>query len=313
MLNGQIGAIIFNEAYREMITSTYPEFTEQTRVLDTKSIKTKVNISKNSKKVTKEPFTVYITGIDTFGEISKTSRSDVNIIATVNPSTHKILLVSTPRDSYIELAPLEIGTSNAYDKLTHAGIYGVTESIATLENLYNIKIDYYVRVNFTGFEQIVDALGGITVESDYAFQSVDGDWFNEGTNYLNGWQALEFARERHAFSDGDFQRGRNQMKVIQAIIKKAMSPEILTNYTQLLDSVAGCMETSMTRTEIGDLVKMQLSDGGDWDVESYTVLGYIDNRVTYSYGAAPLSVVILEDQYIQEAIQKMQAVREGRE
>ncbi len=311
LLNGQIGAIIFNEAYREMIETDFPGFSESTRILSTKTIKTKVEVSKNSKKVAKEPFLVYITGIDTYGEISKTSRSDVNILAAVNPTTHKILLVSTPRDSYVELAPEGTGVNNAYDKLTHAGIYGVQESISTLQNLYGVKIDYYVRVNFSGFETIVDALGGITVDSDYAFLSNDGEWFDEGPNELDGRRALSFARERYAFEDGDFQRGRDQMKVIKAIIDKAMSPAILGNYTQLLDSVADSMETSMTTSEIGDLVQMQLSSGEQWNIENYTVLGHFEDQVCYSYGASPLSVVVLEDEYIAEAVGKIQAVMNG--
>ena len=311
LLNGQIGAIIFNEAYREMIETDFPGFSESTRILSTKTIKTKVEVSKNSKKVAKEPFLVYITGIDTYGEISKTSRSDVNILAAVNPTTHKILLVSTPRDSYVELAPEGTGVNNAYDTLTHAGIYGVQESISTLQNLYGVKIDYYVRVNFSGFETIVDALGGITVDSDYAFLSNDGEWFDEGPNELDGRRALSFARERYAFEDGDFQRGRDQMKVIKAIIDKAMSPAILGNYTQLLDSVADSMETSMTTSEIGDLVQMQLSSGEQWNIENYTVLGHFEDQVCYSYGASPLSVVVLEDEYIAEAVGKIQAVMNG--
>ena len=296
LYDGQVGAIIFNEAYREMMIESYPEFSNETRVIYTMKIKTKVDIGKSDKKVTQEPFYVYITGIDTYGDISTTSRSDVNIIAKVDPKNRKIQMVSTPRDAYVELPSF-----GAYDKLTHAGIYGVQESIGALEALYGIKIDYYLRVNFSGFEKIVDALGGITVESDYAFTSWDGEYFEEGINELSGSRALSFARERKSFGDGDFQRGRNQMKVIRAILDKAMSPSILGSYTRVLDSLTGSFDTSMSSAEISSLVKMQLSNGGSWDIESYEVTGYGDYRATYSYGSAALDVVVLDEAMVEEA------------
>ena len=222
-----------------------------------------------------------------YGDIAQTSRSDVNILASVNPLTHRVQLISTPRDSYVELP-----SYGDYDKLTHAGIYGVSESIRALEELYGVEVDYYVRVNFTGFEEIVDALGGITVYSDEGFTAWDGTWFDE---------ALSFARERKAFSDGDIQRGRNQMKVIKAIAEKAMSPAILSNYSAVMDAAGGSIETSMTQAEIGALAKMQLSSEESWNIESYAVTGYVDSRTTYSYGASPLSVVIPEESSIAEA------------
>ena len=291
LYDGQIGAIIFNEAYREIIAEDYPTFREDTRVIYTMSIKTKIDIDKSDKNVTKEPFYVYITGIDTYGDISTTSRSDVNIIARVDPENRTINMVSTPRDSYVELPSF-----GAYDKLTHAGIYGVQESIGALEELYGIKIDYYLRVNFTGFEKIVDALGGITVTSDTSFTSWDGEYFEEGVNELNGSRALSFARERKSFGDGDFQRGRNQMKVISAILDKAMSPAILGSYTKVLDSIAGCIDTSMTSSDLSDLVKMQLQNNAKWDIQSFAVTGYGEYRTTYSYGSTPLDVVVLDEE-----------------
>ena len=288
--------ITFNEAYRQMLKEMYPDFDTQTRVLYSKSFKTRVNVARGSRKVTREPFIVYISGIDVYGDIAQTSRSDVNILASVNPLTHRVQLISTPRDSYVELP-----SYGDYDKLTHAGIYGVSESIRALEELYGIEVDYYVRVNFTGFEEIVDALGGITVYSEEGFTAWDGTWFDEGENNLNGAEALSFARERKAFSDGDIQRGRNQMKVIKAIAEKAMSPAILSNYSAVMDAAGGSIETSMTQAEIGALAKMQLSSSEDWNIESYAVTGYVDSRTTYSYGASPLSVVIPEESSIAEA------------
>lgn len=306
LLNGEVGAIVFNEAYREMVNELYPGFTDQTRVLHTITIKTVIDISGARKNVTKECFTVYISGIDVYGDISKTSRSDVNIIATVNPNTRQVLLVSTPRDYYVPLA-----FNGEYDKLTHAGVYGVDESMRTLENLYGIQLDYYMRVNFTGFVDIINAIGGITVDSDYEFTSIDGYYFYQGANELDGEAALAFARERKAFAEGDLQRGRNQMKVISAIIQKAMSPAILNSYSSILDSVEGCFETSMASSSISSLVKMQLADGGEWNVVTYNVGGYGDSRSTYSYGDTLLSVVIPDQTTVDTAAMKMQQVRNG--
>ncbi len=224
-------------------------------------------------------FSVYISGIDSRSGLVAKSRSDVNIIATVNMDTRQIALVSTPRDFYVPL-PISGGVP---DKLTHAGIYGVDVSIGTLEMLYETDIDYYFRVNFSGFEGIIDALGGVTVYSDQNFtSSVTGDQFYTGYNELNGSQALAFARERKAFASGDRQRGKNQMEVIRAVIGKAVSPALLLNYGQILEEVEGSFETSVPYDLIAELVRRQLDDGGDWNVVSYSVDGYGDTQRPYS-------------------------------
>ena len=185
--------------------------------------------------ITQEPFVVYLSGVDTRGELTENARSDVNILAVVNPVTKRVALVNTPRDYYVDLA----GTDSK-DKLTHAGLYGVETSMETLGNLYGIEVDHYVRINFAGFMDIVDALGGVDVYSDYTFTSVgspgyyDPTDFVEGWNHLDGPAALAFARERHAFATGDIQRGINQMKVINAMLEKIKSPALLTSYSRLL-------------------------------------------------------------------------------
>lgn len=293
LYNRDVDAIVINELYRSLILDDFENFDEETRVLDGFSYVEELQIDQNSSKadikVDTEPFNVYLSGNDSYGKISlEAGRSDVNIIATVNPKTKQILLTTTPRDFYVEL-PFYGG--GYYDKLTHTGMYGLDTSIETLENLYEIEIDYYVRLNFSGFRDIVDALDGVEVYSAHEFTSVKGVYFSQGMNYLNGKEALAFVRERKAFADGDFQRGRNQMAMIEALANKIFSPSILMNYMDLMNSVSSCFITDMPRGKINDLVKMQLNDGAEWTIISNSVMGYGNTRTTYSTGNEPLSCV----------------------
>ena len=225
-------------------------------------------------KITKEPFVIYLSGVDTRGELTENARSDVNILAVVNPVTKRVALINTPRDYYVDLA----GTDSK-DKLTHAGLYGVETSMATLGNLYGINVDHYIRINFAGFISIVDALGGVDIYSDQAFTSVgspgyyDPTTFVEGWNHLDGKAALAFARERHAFASGDIQRGINQMKVIDAMLNKIKSPALLMGFSKIMDAASDCFVTDFSQEQISALVRMQLSDFADWDIQSYTVTG----------------------------------------
>ena len=227
-----------------------------------------------AKKITKEPFVVYLSGVDTRGELTEKARSDVNIIAAVNPETKQVVLINTPRDYYVDLA----GT-NSKDKLTHAGLYGVQTSMDTLGNLYGVDVQHYIRINFAGFINIVDALGGVDVYSDQAFTSVgspgyyDPTTFAEGWNHLDGKSALAFARERHAFASGDIQRGINQMKVIDAMLNKIKSPALLMGFSKIMDAASDCFVTDFSQDQISALVRMQLSDFANWDIQSYTVTG----------------------------------------
>ena len=225
-------------------------------------------------QITKEPFVIYLSGVDNRGELTEKARSDVNILAVVNPATKRVALINTPRDYYVDLA----GTSSK-DKLTHAGLYGVETSMATLGNLYGINVDHYIRINFAGFINIVDALGGVDVYSDQAFTSVgspgyyDPTTFAEGWNHLDGKSALAFARERHAFASGDIQRGINQMKVIDAMLNKIKSPALLMGFSKIMDAASDCFVTDFSQDQISALVRMQLSDFANWDIQSYTVTG----------------------------------------
>ena len=311
LYDGSVDAILMNEAYRDIIIETYPNFNTETKVLDAFTYKEEVVKKEEEPKpevnVAEETFTVYLSGNDSYGEVTLADgRTDVNILATVNPKTKQVLLTTTPRDYYVEQPYFDWSR----DKLTHAGIWGIDCSMETLENLYDIDIDYYVRVNFSGFEDIVDALGGIEVWSDYSFSGLHGGYFEAGWNYMDGASALGFVRERYSFSDGDAQRGRNQMYVIQAIIDKVTSPAILTNYLGLMDSLSSCFITDMPREKISDLVKMQLDEGGSWNIVSYSVAGATGSEYCPAMGAYA-SIMYENEEAIQTAKEMMQAVADG--
>ena len=264
-------------------------------------------------KITKEPFVIYLSGVDTRGELTEKARSDVNILAAVNPVTKRVALINTPRDYYVDLA----GTDSK-DKLTHAGLYGVETSMATLGNLYGVNVDHYIRINFAGFINIIDALGGVDVYSDQAFTSVgspgyyDPTTFVEGWNHLDGKAALAFARERHAFKTGDVQRGINQMKVIDAMLNKIKSPALLMGFSKIMDAASDCFVTSFSQDQISALVRMQLSDFAEWDIESYTVTGTSSSSTKcYSAKGQKLYVMKPDDASVSKAKEMIASVLGG--
>ena len=305
LLNGEIQAAVYNEAFTGVLEESIEGYSERVKVLDHFEIRTKVDTAGRS---VNKPFNVYISGIDVSGAITTTSRSDVNIIMNVNPDTKKILLTTTPRDYYVTIPGI---SGERRDKLTHAGIYGVDRSMAALENLYGVELSYYAKVNFTSLIKIVDALGGVDVESEYAF-SAGGYSFSEGINHLDGDAALAFSRERYSFSDGDNQRGKNQEAVLAAIIKKASSPAVLASANKILASISKSVETNMTQDEMAQLISMQLSDGGDWDVESQAASGKGDTQTCFSSGSQPLYVMWPDDAAVAEMSEKMRLVLEGK-
>lgn len=283
-----VKVIVINEANRSPIEEYYKTFSDDTRVLNTHKVETVIQEDEKLDDITKTPFNVYLSGIDVYGSIKATSRSDVNVIVTVNPNTKQILLASTPRDYYV---PLTV-SNGIPDKLTHAGIHGVDCSIGTLENLYGIDIDYYVRVNFTSVRKIVDLLGGVKVYSDYDFTSDWGPSFKKGYNQVNGKQALAFCRERHHFANGDYQRGRDHQHMIEAILNKAMSPDILPNYADLLKTASKNFQTNMSTKEITALAKMQLNDMSQWTIKYANAAGQGASKTTYSYQSRKLYVCV---------------------
>ena len=264
-------------------------------------------------QITKEPFVVYLSGVDNRGELTEKARSDVNILAVVNPKTKRVALINTPRDYYVDLA----GTDSK-DKLTHAGLYGVETSMATLGNLYGVNVEHYIRINFAGFINIIDAIGGVDVYSDQAFTSVgspgyyDPTTFAEGWNHLDGKSALAFARERHAFASGDIQRGINQMKVIDAMVNKLKSPALLMGFSKLMDAAADCFVTSLSQDQITALVRMQLSDLASWDIQSCSVTG-TSGKSSKCYSAKGQSLYVMkpDENSVNEAKALIASVLDG--
>ena len=312
-------AILLNNAFLDLLADMdgYKNVRSQIRdIYQYKAetvIKNKVNKKDNAKGQSTlaqnggdRVFTMYISGIDSREGMIAMSRSDVNILATVNVDKRQVLLVSTPRDFYV---PLSI-SDGIPDKLTHAGIYGIDVSMETLEMLYETEVDYYFRVNFSGFESIINALGGITINSPMEFTSIDGYYFNEGVNELDGAQALAFARERYAFEDGDIQRGKNQMAVIKAVIEKAMSPSLLMNYADIMASVSGSFETSMPYEAIAELVRDMLNNGFNWNIVSASVNGFDDYQIPYSLDTE-VYVMVPNQDTVDAAIEKMNQVKNG--
>ncbi len=298
ILGSEVDAIIMNSAYVDLLSEMegYEDAASKLREVQVQQVEREVVVSETPQEEIPEDrlagnvgeestdssqegmtFTVFISGIDNRGALIEKSRSDVNILAAVNTATKQVTLISTPRDYYV---PLSI-SNGAKDKLTHAGIYGVNVCMDTMAMLYNVNVDYYFRVNFAGFENIIDALGGVTVNSDYAF-STDNYSFQQGANQVNGKQALEFVRERSAFASGDRQRGKNQLAMIKAVVNKALSPELLVRYNALMDSLQGSFETSIPYDTLSTIVREQLDKGGDWNIVSYSVDGTGDSQVPYS-------------------------------
>lgn len=308
LYNEQIESIMIEESYRPIIEETTPDFNEKTKVIYKIEIKRKKDEIVKNVDVKKETFNLYISGIDMYGNISSVSRSDVNIVATVNPETHQILLISIPRDYYVQLDQTE-GYNK--DKLTHAGIYGIEKSVKTIENLLDIEINYYIKVNFTSVEKMIDVLGGVDVYSQYSFIGYENSTFKQGFNRVNGKQGLEFARTRKTVQGGDRTRGENQEALIQAILNKATSKEILTKYTNVLNSLNGTFQTNMPTDKITDIIKNQINDMAKWTVTSISLEGYDASRYTYSYSGAPLYVMIPDEQSIIDAQQKIQEITEG--
>ncbi|RGC49197.1 LCP family protein [Absiella sp. AM29-15] len=264
----KVDALLLDESTRATIEDEHPDFSRKTKVIAQFEYKIEEEDLSKNVKVTSVPFNVYITGIDTYGEISTTGRSDVNMIATINPKTKQILLTSIPRDYYIE----QTCQGNQKDKLTHTGFFGVGCTLTSVENFFDIELNYYARVNFSSLEKIVNALGGITVSNPHDFNA-GGFHFEEGDIQLNGAQALAFSRERYSFVDGDFERGRDQMRVLTAIINKITSPAIITNYSSVLDAIADTFQTNMNEDEIKAIINMQLDDMAGWNIKQISVSG----------------------------------------
>ena len=309
LMDGTVPALMISESHRGFLKEFNEKFDEETRIIQFVSYEQDTSIKRADVDVNKDTYSVYITGIDTYGPVSSVSRSDVNMIMTVNPTANQILLTSIPRDYHVEL-----GTIGAMDKLTHAGIYGVGESVTTLEKLLNIDIDFYLKVNFSSVEEIVDALGGVDVYSQNTFvtRTQPITQINEGMNYLNGPESLAFVRERYNLPDGDNGRVRNQQELIKGMINKALSPKILTNFDSIVGSVAGSMQLSMSDGELKSIIRTQLDTGKGWDIQQYQLRGTgSTSSTTYSMPGWNLYVMEPDKETVDYASSQISKMEKG--
>lgn len=311
LVNGSSQAMVFNSAYSSLLEMSYENY--QSNLKTIYSYKIKTSLKDRAKASNSNVFNIYISGIDTYGSISTVSRSDVNLILTVNMNTHKILMTETPRDAYVKIPD---GGADQYDKLTHAGIYGVETSEKTLENLYGITIDYYARLNFDSFLKLIDALGGITVYNDQAFTALMNkkEYPVGNIELTSGEDALAFVRERYSLEHGDYDRGNNQMKVIQAILNKMTSLKSVSNYSTIISNVQDSIQTDMKLDTMMKLVNGQLDSGEKFTVTSQEVTGTgsTGELTSYAMPSSSLYMIKLDDASVAKASQAIKDVMEGK-
>lgn len=310
LYKGDCKAMILNESFLPTLEETHPDFGEVAHKVWSLDVPKDYDFTKSDKDVTKESFNILLSGVDSRGDLSDKSLSDVNMIVTVNPLTNTILLTSIPRDSYVELA----SHKGKKDKLAHTGIMGIDETQKTIENLTGVKIDYYVKVNFAALVYVVDAMGGIDVESDREFVP----WTNKslvirkGVNHMDGVMALAYARERYAYPDGDLHRAKNQRQVLRELAWKVMSPKIITSYDKLLEALSKGMETNMSDKDIIRLFKMQIAKMQEWDIQGAQISGRNSKAEEfYTMGKKKLDVVIVDQKSVDEAVDRIDKISEG--
>ena len=304
LINNEVDAVLVEKSELDLIKDDEESYSKL-KVIYRITIKDDIKDILNKVDINKDPFNIYVTGMDTYGKISQTSRSDVNIVITVNPKTEKILITWVPRDYYVK-----INNSSYKDKLTHAGIYGIDTSIYALENLLDTEINYYFKVNFTSVVKIIDLLEGIEVYNDETFTTNDNFTFNKGMVKLNGEEALSFVRDRKHVTGGDLGRGKNQVKVLEAVIKKASSPKIITKYTSLLNSLDGAFLTNMPLNTMKSFIRKEISKRRDWKFESNTLNGTDGSEFTYSYKNQKLYVMIPYEDSVSDAQNKIKEILE---
>lgn len=315
--NGEVDSIIINESSRSQILDmeAYSNFDSNTRVVYQTSYKVKNNDSATSvSDITSKPFNVLISGSDTRGGFDENGRSDVIMIATVNPKTHTILLTSVPRDFYVTTA-CDAGDGcmqGALDKITHTGIHGTNTTKRTVEQLLGIEINYTFKVGFDTVTELVDILGGVDVYVEPGYATTTSEFsVHEGVNHLNAQQALAFARERYSYTEGDRQRTKNQQQVLMGIVKEATKPSVITNYAAIMDTIANTFSTTMSNAEITDLIKYQLNNNPTWKMEQYMVDGTGDTLMCAELGDAA-SVMVPDQSTVKMAKDKINAVLAGK-
>ena len=305
--DNSLDAALLEDAYYQMLGEDSENFYDKYKVIYRFSITEMVDDITKDVDVTKDTFNIYISGIDSYGNVNSLTRSDVNIVVSINPKTNQILMINIPRDYYVKLHD-----TDSYDKLTHAGIYGVDMSVSTIEDLLDMEINYYLKVNYNALVKLVDALGGVDVYSKYSFKSAGhGYYFKKGYNHVTGLEALDFVRTRKAFEEGDRVRGENQQAMIQAIIKKGTSGTFLTRYTSILNSLTGSFITNISTDKITDLVKMQLDNMPSWNITSISISGSDGAEYTYTYPTQVLYVMIPNEETVTFAKESLEKVKAG--
>lgn len=315
--NGQVDSIIINESSRSQILEmeAYSNFDSNTRVVYQTSYKVKNNDSATSvSDITSKPFNVLISGSDTRGGFDENGRSDVIMVATVNPKSHTILLTSIPRDFYVTTACDEGDgcMQGALDKITHTGIHGTNTTKRTVEKLLGIEINYTFKVGFDTVTELVDVLGGVDVYVEPGYATTTSSFsVHEGLNHLNGQQALAYARERYSYEEGDRQRTKNQQQVLMGIVREATKPSVITNYAAIMDTMANTFSTTMSNDEITTLIKYQLNNNPTWNMEQYMVDGTGDTLMCAELGDAAY-VMIPDQSTVKLAKDKISAVLAGK-
>ena len=302
--NSTIDSVLITDTFYEMLNEEENPITINSKILYKFSIKEKIEEIAKEVDVTKEPFTIYISGMDSYGSVTAKTRSDVNILMTINPKTYEVLMVTIPRDYYVTLHSI-----NQKDKLTHAGIYGIDNSVKTIEDLLDIKINYYIKVNYSAVINLVDALKGVSVYSEYDFYSAElKHHFVKGYNDVNGKEALDFVRTRKAFLEGDRVRGENQQRMIQAIINKASSPAILLQYDEILKALEGSFATNISTESITELINFELDKMPKWNITSISLNGSDGHEITPNSGGIELYVMYPDEETVENAKEKISEV-----
>lgn len=304
----EVDCIVADQAYMSLLEANHEHFEAQTKVVYRIELTEELKTVTTSTHVTENPFIVYVTGIDTYGKVSTVSRTDVNLLVCVNPKEKQILMVSIPRDTEVTLA-----SSGKMDKLTHSAMYGINETIETIEGFLDLKVNYYAKTNFSGMIDIIDALGGVTIDSPHEFTTLHGNYHIEkGINEMDGDKALCFVRERYALPEQDFDRGKNQQLLLKAMLKKVMSSKIITNYNSILTALEGCFETNMSSNEIKSLINMQINDMSDWEMFNAQVTGE-GHRTdkTYSMKGQSIYTTIPDDDVVDGIVDVINKMEKG--
>lgn len=304
--NNKVDSIILEDSELDLLKEDDLASYENLKILDSVEIKTDIKDLQEAVNINNEPFNIYISGIDTYGKINSSSRSDVNILVTVNPKDSKILITWIPRDYYVF-----INSGSYKDKLTHAGMYGIDSSIYAVEKLLNVDINYYVKVNFSSVIKIVDVLGGITVYNDETFTTNENITFKKGEVNLNGERALSFVRDRKHVTGGDLGRGKNQIKVLMALIEKAQSKDTISKYNDILKSLNGAFVTNMSKTTMLAFIRKELQSPRNWTMESITLTGTDSYEYTYTYKNTQLYVMLPDEEVINDTKNKIKSILKG--